>query len=145
MNSKFIPTPLYKDIISNTINLCTDVILSYNGSYLLIKRTEEPCKDVFWPIGGRICKGETAEQAARRKIKEEIGLEFTGNLSPIGYYEDKYDKNSFGLDIEYCTMSIVFLGVIEEWENITLDPTSSEWGLFDEFPERFNVTLVGQK
>jgi ADP-ribose pyrophosphatase YjhB (NUDIX family) len=139
-----IPEPLYKDIISNTINLCTDVVLRYKDQFLFIRRTEEPCKDVFWPIGGRIHKGETAEQAARRKIKEEIGLDFKGHLEPIGYYEDKYDKNSFGLDIEYCTMSIVFFGVIKEWKDITLDETSSGWGLFNEFPERFKVILIGK-
>jgi predicted NUDIX family NTP pyrophosphohydrolase len=135
----FIPEPLYKDILSNTINLCTDVLLIHKCKYLFIKRIEEPCKDVFWPIGGRIYKGETAEQAARRKIKEEIGIDFNGRLIPIGYYEDKYDKNSFELDIEYCTMSIVFSGKIDNIENIKMDHTSCEWGFFTELPERFNI------
>jgi colanic acid biosynthesis protein WcaH len=71
-----IPEKQYKQIINSTVNLCVDVCLRYNDKVLLIKRTEEPCKGVFWPVGGRIHKGEKAIEAARRKIKEEIGIDF---------------------------------------------------------------------
>lgn len=136
----FIAEPLYKEIISNTVNLCVDVLLRYEHRYLFIKRLEEPCKDVFWPIGGRIHKGETAEVAARRKILEEIGIDYTKELNPIGFYEDTYEVNNFG-EGPYSTLSIVFLGYIdkEQYQNINLDSTSSQYKLKRYMPERFKV------
>lgn len=84
----YIEDSLYKQILENSVNLCVDVLLRYDHKYLLIKRKEEPCKGIYWPIGGRIHKGEGAEQAARRKIFEEIGIDFSAPIKPIGYYEE---------------------------------------------------------
>jgi ADP-ribose pyrophosphatase YjhB (NUDIX family) len=134
----FIPEDLYKEIISSTVNLCVDVVLQKEKKYLLIKRTQHPMKDVFWPIGGRIHKGETAEQAARRKIKEEIGVDYVDPLSAIGYYEDRYDNNSFQVGKEYHTLSIVFLGLIDDIE-IDLDHTADDYGYFENFPQKFLI------
>jgi 8-oxo-dGTP pyrophosphatase MutT (NUDIX family) len=135
----FIPEAKYKQILNYTVNLCTDVCLRYNNKVLLIRRNEEPCKNVYWPIGGRIHKGETADQAARRKIKEEIGIDFEGDLYPIGFYEDQYTENSFSKKTDYCTLSIVFGGDLVGLPNIVLDDTSEAFGLFDILPERFRV------
>ena len=135
----FIPDKLYKQILGNTVNLCVDVCLRYNDGVVLIKRTEEPCKGVFWPIGGRIHKGETAEDAARRKIKEEIGIDFKGPLLPIGFYEDQYTENSFSRNTDYCTLSIVYAGELDDIPMFKLDETSEEIGTFAELPERFRV------
>ena len=136
----FIPEPLYKEILNNTVNLCVDVLLRYDHRYLFIKRLEEPCKNVFWPSGGRIHKSESAETAARRKIHEEIGIEFTSELKSIGFYEDTYEVNNFG-EGPYHTLSIVFLGHLtkEQYKNIKLDSTSSEYKLNRHMPERFKV------
>ena len=107
----------------------------------MIKRREEPCKGVYWPIGGRIHKGETAEAAARRKILEETGIAFTGKLIPMGYYEDHYTENAFSRNTSYNTLSIVFAGDLEGLPNIILDKTSDDFGLFDELPKRFSVKM----
>ena len=137
----FIPEKQYKQILNNAVNLCVDICLKYNNKVLLIRRTEEPCKGIYWPVGGRIHKGETADQAARRKIKEEIGIDFTGELYPVGYYEDTYDSNSFASKIEYCTLSIVFAGELIGLPNFMLDQTSDDMQLFDALPERFRVKM----
>lgn len=136
----FIPTEEYRQILHHSINLCVDVLLRYDYRYLLIKRTEEPCKDVYWPIGGRVHKLETSLDAAKRKIKEEIGIDFTAELTPIGFYEDVYEKNSFG-DGPYHTLSTVWLGHLtkKEFKNIKLDSTASEYKLDKHMPERFKV------
>jgi len=134
-----IPEDTYKIIIDNVINVCTDVCLKYNDKYLLIQRKEEPCKGVFWPVGGRIHKNETADQAARRKILEEIGIIYTGELKPVGFYEDQYKENSFSDNTNYCTISIVFFGILDSIENIKLDDTSEKWGFFEDLPERFRI------
>jgi colanic acid biosynthesis protein WcaH len=137
----FIPSEEYKDIITKTTVLCIDVILRHKNKVLLVKRTEEPCKGVYWPVGGRVQKGETVDATARRKIKEEIGIEFKGPLIPIGYYEDTYSENSFENNTEYSTFSLVFVGDLnkEAKSKVKLDHTSDDFGYFDRLPDRFVV------
>ena len=52
--------------------------------YLLIKRKEEPVKDVYWVIGGRLRFKETMAELAERVMKQEIGRSFT-DFKMIGY------------------------------------------------------------
>lgn len=134
-----LPDHIYQTIISNAVNLCTDIFLYHKDKILLIRRTQEPCKGVFWPIGGRIYKGETAEQASRRKIKEEIGIDFKEPLFPIGFYEDHYTTNSFVENTHYHTLSIVFRGQIDDISNISLDKTSDDYNFFDNIPSIFKL------
>jgi ADP-ribose pyrophosphatase YjhB (NUDIX family) len=137
----FIPLNEYKDIITKTTVLCIDVILRHKDKVLLVKRTEEPCKGVYWPIGGRVQKGEAVDATARRKIKEEICIDFKGTLIPIGFYEDTYSENSFESDTAYSTFSLVFVGDLnkEAKSKVNLDHTSDDFGYFDTLPKRFIV------
>ena len=137
----FIPSEEYKDIITKTTVLCIDVILRHKNKVLLVKRTEEPCKGVYWPVGGRVQKGETVDATARRKILEEIGIEFKGTLIPIGFYEDTYSENSFEKKTAYSTFSLVFVGDLnkEAKSRVKLDSTSDDFGYFDRLPNRFVV------
>jgi colanic acid biosynthesis protein WcaH len=134
-----IPEPLYKEIQINLPILCVDVLVRYKGKYLLIKRTEEPVKDVFWVIGGRVLKNEMLRASARRKMIEEIGI-LPYDMEMIGVYEDRYEESSFGaVEGGYHTMAVVFEAFIDSLEGLKLDRTSAEWGLFEEPPKRFKV------
>lgn len=61
------------------VSLC---ILKNNNHYLLLKRgksktkKEEDC-GLYIPVGGKIEPFETPEEAAKREIKEEVGIEIT--------------------------------------------------------------------
>ena len=140
-NIMFIPLNEYKDIIAKTTVLCTDVILRHKNKVLLVKRADPPCKGVYWPIGGRVHKGETVDAAARRKILEEIGIEFKGTLIPIGFYEDNYTESAFEAKTEYSSFSLVFVGDLnrEAKSRVKLDHTSDDFGYFDRLPDRFVV------
>ena len=53
---------------------CADLVIVSNGKFLLGKRKNSPAKGQWYPPGGRILKGEKIESAAKRKAKEEVGL-----------------------------------------------------------------------
>lgn len=69
-----IPSALYKEIIQVLPLVNADVILTHKNKFLLMKRAIPPLKGKWHSIGGRIERGETPEQAARRESREETGL-----------------------------------------------------------------------
>lgn len=135
----FIEKSLYAEIQNNLPILCVDILVRYKGKYLLIKRLEEPVRDVYWVIGGRVLKNEPLRAAARRKMVEEIGI-LPYEMEMIGVYEDQYEESSLGaVKGGYHTVSVVFEAFIGSLYGLKLDGTSAEWGLFDDLPVRFKV------
>ncbi|MBN1169709.1 NUDIX hydrolase [Candidatus Micrarchaeota archaeon] len=64
-----------------------DMVLIENGKILLIKRGREPFRGQWAVPGGRIDDFETAEQCARREMKEETGLDIE-IIKLTGLYSD---------------------------------------------------------
>ena len=109
-----IPIGRYRQIIEVLPILCVDVIvMNTAGQYLLIKRRNEPKKDKWWVIGGRVRKGESLEEAALRKVREEVSLN-VHDLNAIGYYEGVYSKNIFFSGKNLHTVSVVFSAIIAD-------------------------------
>ena len=72
----WIPDPLYQQILEVMPIPCVDVMIrSPSGQVLLIKRENEPAKGQWWFPGGRILHGETRVNTARRKLREECGID----------------------------------------------------------------------
>tara|TARA_B100000927_G_scaffold32333_1_gene23494 strand:- start:53 stop:472 length:420 start_codon:yes stop_codon:yes gene_type:complete len=80
----FIPEDDYQKIIKTMPVFCADFLIFAERKYLLIKRKEEPAKDVYWVVGGRLRYKETMEELAERVMKQEIGQSFS-NFKIIGY------------------------------------------------------------
>lgn len=134
-----IPIEHYRKIVEVLPILCVDVIIK-NGKeeYLLIKRANEPLKDQWWVIGGRVLKGESLEQAAKRKVHEEVGLEID-DVKSIGYYEDALESNPYGLPTPLHSVSIVFSAIIDDKQRVILDYQSSDWIYSKELPAKFFI------
>ncbi len=132
-----IPKELYKQILAVIPIVCIDIVIrNVKGQYLLVKRKNEPLKGDWWVVGGRVLQGETLSNACIRKILEEIGLTIT-ELNFLGVYEDLFDKNAFEVPGPYHTISIVFEAHIKKDQIIQLDSQHSDWGWFDNLPDRF--------
>lgn len=69
-----IPDELYKDILDSMPIACVDIVIVREGQALLVRRNDAPAKGQWWIPGGRVLKGETLKDAARRKALEETGL-----------------------------------------------------------------------
>lgn len=134
-----IPLNQYIEILRILPIFCVDVVVrNSRGKYLLLKRTNEPKKGQWWVIGGRVNKGETMEDAAIRKVKEEIGSRVK-NLCPIGYFELVNGKNPFGVSFKYHSLSVVFSTVIDDKTAIKLDHQSEKFKFAKKLPDDFNI------
>lgn len=136
---KYIPPAEYSQIINVLPIICVDVVIQNQaGEYLLLKRVNEPMKGYWWVVGGRLQKGETLKQAAVRKVKEEAGLDVEG-VVPIGYYEDIFDTNPFGVSTPLHTVSVVFYVQVGNDVMIRLDSQSDSWKYSKELPNEFRI------
>jgi len=80
----FIPEEEYQKIIKTMPVFCADFLIFAEKKYLLIKRKEEPIKDVYWVVGGRLRFKETMAELAERVMMREIGQSFP-EFKMIGY------------------------------------------------------------
>jgi 8-oxo-dGTP diphosphatase len=78
------------------------VVLDDTGRLLLIRRGREPFKGRYALPGGFVKIGETVEEACRRELLEETGVE-AGPLTLVGVYSEP------GRDPRGPTVSVAFL------------------------------------
>ncbi|WP_019170579.1 NUDIX hydrolase [Pseudaminobacter salicylatoxidans] len=74
------------------------VALMRDDSILLVKRGQAPSRGYYAFPGGRVEPGETDEQAARRELLEETGLE-VGEIMPLRAYMIEAERD--GREIIY--------------------------------------------
>jgi len=130
---------IYQNIIEVLPIICVDIIIrNHKDQYLLVNRVNEPLKDKWWVVGGRVLKGESITQAVLRKAKKEVGLQIT-HIRAMGYYEELYQIDPFGRETPYHTISIVYETKIIGDEQIRLDEQSRAWKFAESLPEKFIV------
>lgn len=118
----FIETELYKKILWCIPIPTVDIIfLNSQKQILLGKRNNEPLIGVYYIPGGRINKWETTIYAARRKAKEEMGLDIdTSRLQFIGaVYDDIFENSAFELVTTHC-IPITYVYTLDKKEESQL-------------------------
>lgn len=91
MVSSFLSPTMYSKICKLVPLPTVDIILTFKGKVLLIKRKMEPCKDMWWTIGGRQYLNETIEDASVRKLNEEVGIKNVKLIGSIGSVDAIFD------------------------------------------------------
>jgi len=84
------------------------VILAYGEQVVLIKRSREPAKGKLDLPGGFIEPDETAEEALRREIKEELSIDL-GALKYLGSYPNTYEYAG----VTYKTCDLFFSSSVD--------------------------------
>jgi ADP-ribose pyrophosphatase YjhB (NUDIX family) len=96
------------------------VVLEYEEQIVLIKRSQEPGKGKLDLPGGFVDPDEGAEKAARREVKEELGLDL-GAVTYLGSYPNMYEFKG----VTYKTCDLFFSSRIDTLPTV-LDKTEIE-------------------
>jgi 8-oxo-dGTP diphosphatase len=90
--------------LPTTPALTTDcVIFDHEARVLLIRRGHEPFRGAYALPGGFVEVGETTENACRREVEEETGLE-VHDLRLVGVYSNpRRDPRGHTVSIAYVT------------------------------------------
>lgn len=143
---KFLPKEIYAKLVNDCVVCCVDCLLvrvnkqeqdSSNGTTnwkkecLLVKRTSEPVKGVWWLPGGRLWKGETFFDAAIRKAKEETGLSNVKPIQVLGVWNTLFPTSHWDNEISKGTQTVnpivlVELPSLSTTPQVVLDETSEE-------------------
>ena len=138
----FLNSAPYQKIHNSLPIVCVDIVLkTAEGKFLLVKRKEEPAKDNWWLVGGRVFKNESLESAARRKVQEEIGLVVEKVEKLIGGYELIFKEDPYGHENGTHTIVACFMSEIENTENLKLDNFHSQYKLFKHYDNNWHHYL----
>lgn len=120
--------------------VCIDcAIQNTKGEYLFVKRNNHPLKGEYWLPGGRVLKHETLKGAAKRKMKQELGIDIEIERL-MGFFERIFEKSSIDAAGGFHAISFVFLSKPIQ-EPVVLDNQSSSWKWFKELPAQLTEML----
>ena len=105
----------------------------------MIKRKEEPVKDVYWVIGGRLRFKETIEELAERVQMREIGRHFP-NFKLIGFSNFLFPTVPNARATH--TPTLLYVVDVEETFDPIIDDTHSDFIWRSEIPEEMKRQTV---
>lgn len=106
----------------NSVSAVAVIIKDEEDNILLTVRNQNPGKDMLDLPGGFVDIGETAEQAVRREIKEELGLNVQ-TMNYLGSYPNEYVYS--GLTVH--TLDLAFECTVAHYEKIMVADDVSDY------------------
>lgn len=124
-----IPEELYAKFHQSMPIICVDIVVTYDGKILLIKRSREPEKNKWWFPGGRLLRDEDLLAAVPRIVKLEIGLNLKNAPVPLGFAETKFLEDPFSHGGGTHTINFVYLVNVAELDmlDIVLDQYHTDY------------------
>lgn len=101
------------DLYLNTAAAVAALIPDEQGRLLIIERAEEPKKGTWDLPGGFADPGETAEEALRREVREELGLKVV-STQYLCSYPNTYEYKG----MHYATMDLGFICRVEGTKSV---------------------------
>lgn len=110
---KFLPGEFYGDLVRNGIVCCVDILVVRHSPViagklecLLLERGSEPARGVWWWPGGRMYKGESFFDTARRKLEDETGLKNGVPTQVLGCYNTFFPDSAWDTDTAKGTQTV---------------------------------------
>jgi 8-oxo-dGTP pyrophosphatase MutT (NUDIX family) len=145
---RFLPRDVYGKLVNDAVVCCVDIVLvrtsrvpnssssNDRGSRhekrkecLLVERSSEPVRGVWWWPGGRLLKGETFFAAAIRKAHEETGID-ASHVRPVqvlGVWNTFFPTSAWDNESSRGTQTvnpIILVEITKDNVEIKLDGTS---------------------
>ena len=108
--------------------IAIDALIIKNNTILLIKRGVDPFKDMWALSGGGIEFDETAEDAVKKEVEEEVGLTVTSAQFLQIYTNPKRDPKQ--------VIALSFLVEVEGEPKAGSDASSYRFFSLDKLPEK---------
>lgn len=111
-SARYLPEEVYGKLVRDCIVCCCDIVLvRYNkelkaNECLLVERASEPAKGLWWWPGGRILKGETFFDAAKRKAMQETGISDVEPIQVLGVWNTFFPKSHWDTETEKGTQTV---------------------------------------
>lgn len=88
----------YAKFVASMPIVCVDVLLTRqsDGKVLLVRRHTEPVRALHWFPGGRLLKGESFFEAARRKLRKEVNLTDVQPCALLGTWNTLFERSAWG-------------------------------------------------
>lgn len=131
------------------INIRVGAIILKDNKVLMVKNNKD---NYYYSVGGRIKHGETAIQAIKREVKEELG--FDVEIDRLGFICESYFYGTIGDDVERLIYEPAFYFYMKVPENFDIQnksfleddtPEYLEWVSLDTneiiYPEFFKTEL----
>ncbi len=105
MKQDFLPDEIFQTIITHTPLVSVDLIVKKEEKILLGKRVNNPAKDYWFTLGGRILKGEMIQDAIQRIAQIELGQTLKTTPRYLGTFEHIYDDSIYeGVSTHYINL-----------------------------------------
>jgi len=148
---KFLPQEAYGQIVRDTVVCCVDILLvRYNPvasrkECLLVERSSEPVKGLWWWPGGRLLRGETFFAAAIRKAQQETGLTAVKPIQVLGIWNTFFPTSHWDNAESQGTQTVnpvVLVEMTEAGADVKLDATSENYRWIGLDPDE--ATVAGE-
>lgn len=128
--SLLIEPKLYETILENMPIVCCDVVIRNEDTkkYLLVKRGDEPAKDQWWVVGGRLYKNEKPYKCAIRKVKEEVGITKIKRCEYVDIDSTVFETGYHGIPVH--SVNLIYLITVSGKPKVNLDKSCSTYDWF---------------
>jgi len=120
----------------NVASAAAALILNEQNQLLLTRRNRNPMKGMLDLPGGFIEPFETAEEALKREIQEELNL----RIVSMEYFTNLPNEYTYK-GMTYFTLDFAFICKVESTDNLVLDDENSEVVWVD--PQLIHIDKIG--
>ena len=126
----------HKRFYINASGAVACIIENPQGEILLTRRAFDPAKGMLDLPGGFVNPNETAEDAVKREVKEELNLE----IMSMQYIGSSHNRYLFG-KILYFTLDLGFKCLVTDFTNLRVDDDVDGYLFLP--PHRINLQEIG--